>query len=683
MQSWRIFGAFLVLIVGAITSPGQSIFINELHYDDAGTDTLEGVEIAAPAGTNLSCFKILFYNGSTGFPYDSLSLSGIVPNQCNGFGTVWFPFPIGIQNGSPDGLALIFDPTLPGCGLFGPQQVIQFLSYEGVFADSSGRINGMVATTIGVQESSSTVEGNSLQLSGQGVFYNEFSWQSPGPATLGQPNNGQVFNNVACGTPPGPGLQYSLRDFQGGCITPGVPFNLTVCAEDLGGNIDVSYGGGGAIATISIATGPGVLGGVLSQPVVAGCAYFTNLTLSAVGQIHLQVSDLPPGSSLRDTLPTLGVVAACDSCPWMTGAFIDACGPTEGNNEILFFNSGSYHIPTSSNLWNVSYGAGNPPATGYSSSFTQNQDYIDSLNAWAGCNLFVDPVDSGGVPPNSDFIVLRYDPNYSYDFSAWCSQAPVYVFFSDDPDWNTTGNFKNCIDCGSGQSGTFDRFFEIDFSVLMNGAGCDFIYQYNPCSELLCLGSGDGLNFGYGGGSPTLSWNNCIPLAVLPVELTVPLTGIRGNAGVELAWETGSESGEGEFAVYRSADFGQHFSWIGTVAAHGGRGKITDYQYWDADAPSSALFYRLRKTDANGQDFWSNTAIVEAMGQFLPISAYFDAADGQIHWLGLGEGTTVRLFGTDGKEYASGMTAALSSGVYFWQAYKDGKWQTGRVMVAH
>jgi hypothetical protein len=38
--------------------------INEIHYDNVGTDAGEAVEIAGPAGTDLSGWKIVRYNGS-------------------------------------------------------------------------------------------------------------------------------------------------------------------------------------------------------------------------------------------------------------------------------------------------------------------------------------------------------------------------------------------------------------------------------------------------------------------------------------------------------------------------------------------------------------------------------------------------------------------------------------------
>ena len=37
-----------------VSDPSPSVFINEVHYDNDGTDTGEAIEIAGPAGTDLS-----------------------------------------------------------------------------------------------------------------------------------------------------------------------------------------------------------------------------------------------------------------------------------------------------------------------------------------------------------------------------------------------------------------------------------------------------------------------------------------------------------------------------------------------------------------------------------------------------------------------------------------------------
>lgn len=157
-------------------------WINEFHYDNEGTDTGEFIEIAGPAGMDLSTYSIVLYNGATGAPYNVVSLSGTIPNQSNGIGThVEYINPI--QNGSPDGIALVDSGA-----------VLQFLSYEGDFTATDGPAAGMISTDIGFSEGSSTQIEHSLQLTGTGNQYNNFSWNPPAEDSPGQLNVGQIIN---------------------------------------------------------------------------------------------------------------------------------------------------------------------------------------------------------------------------------------------------------------------------------------------------------------------------------------------------------------------------------------------------------------------------------------------------------------------------------------------------------
>jgi predicted extracellular nuclease len=165
----------------------QSVFINEIHYDNSSSDVGEAVEVAGPAGTDLSGWSIALYNGSSSQRnvYRTINLSGVIPNQDNGFGALSF-LQSGIQNGSPDGLALI-DAS---------DAVIQFLSYEGSFTAASGPADGMTSTDIGVSESGSSAIGNSLQLTGPGLTYGDFVWMGSTTSTFGSPNSGQSFGEA-------------------------------------------------------------------------------------------------------------------------------------------------------------------------------------------------------------------------------------------------------------------------------------------------------------------------------------------------------------------------------------------------------------------------------------------------------------------------------------------------------
>ncbi len=193
ISGWRFIldvsttAALFVLLAFAIAQAagggGPAVFINEIHYDNAGTDTGEFVEIAGPAGTDLSGYAIELYNGANGLRYDSDPLSGTIPNQQNGFGTVIIAYPTnGIQNGSPDGIALVNGAT-----------VIQFLSYEGSFTAVDGTAAGLTSTDVGVSENGSEPIGQSLQLQGTGMTYVDFTWGGPIARTSGVVNTGQTF----------------------------------------------------------------------------------------------------------------------------------------------------------------------------------------------------------------------------------------------------------------------------------------------------------------------------------------------------------------------------------------------------------------------------------------------------------------------------------------------------------
>lgn len=167
-------------------NPTSTVFINEILYDITGTDAGEFVEVAAPAGTNMANYSIVLYNGSGGTLYDTDALSGTTTNQQGGYGTVSISYPSnGIQNGSPDGIALVNTST---------NTLVQFLCYEGTFAATNGIANGVTCTDIGVSQSGSNAAGTSLQLQGSGTTYGDFTWNATSLAhTQDLPNTGQTF----------------------------------------------------------------------------------------------------------------------------------------------------------------------------------------------------------------------------------------------------------------------------------------------------------------------------------------------------------------------------------------------------------------------------------------------------------------------------------------------------------
>ncbi len=148
--------------------------INEIHYDNSGSDVGEFVEIRVEAGADVSGLSIELYNGSNGARYNTFTLSE-PPTGTDGTYDYYVVLTPGIQNGGPDGLALIENG-----------EVIEFLSYEGSFTATSGTASGLTSADIGVSETSSTPDGQSLQR-GEGD-----SWSGPSDETPGTENTGSA-----------------------------------------------------------------------------------------------------------------------------------------------------------------------------------------------------------------------------------------------------------------------------------------------------------------------------------------------------------------------------------------------------------------------------------------------------------------------------------------------------------
>lgn len=189
-RSWRLFrcGLLGALLAGpAAAAP----FISELHYDDIGADSGEGIEIVGEAGFDLGGWRLVLYNGATGAPYASVALTARLPDEGLGYGALAVLLPTnGLQNG-PDGVALV-DPA---------QGVVELLSYEGSFAAMSGPAAGLVSRDIGVREGPDTPEGTSLQRGGAGLQADTRVWLPRQPESFGTINEAQSLGAAWASVP--------------------------------------------------------------------------------------------------------------------------------------------------------------------------------------------------------------------------------------------------------------------------------------------------------------------------------------------------------------------------------------------------------------------------------------------------------------------------------------------------
>ena len=333
--------ALLGIILFFIPFLGTTQWINEIHYDNNGADVNECIEVAGPAGTDLSGWSIVLYNGPT--PYDTDALSGIIPDEGCGYGAISLCYPAnGIQNGGADGIVL-----------YDGSSVVQFFSYEGVINATSGVANGMTSTDIGVAEGGSTV-GSSLQLTGSGTTYSDFTWQSEGPAaSMGSLNAGQSI------TPCGSNLittgAITGGPFTVNCVTPTTD-NGTVAFTSTGtfnaGNtftVQMSDASGNFASpnNVGTLTGAGAEGvdpsGTINITIPSG-------TLSGAGYLFQVVADDPATTGSASGVFTITQTGggACLPESITTGAVtggpftVDCAVPTTDNGTVAFTTTGVY-----------------------------------------------------------------------------------------------------------------------------------------------------------------------------------------------------------------------------------------------------------------------------------------------------------------------------------------------------
>ena len=160
-------------------NPGSTIFFSELHYDNAGVDELEGVEITGPAGLDLSGWQILGYNSNGGGTYafhtiQTLAISGEsnAQNPAGAYGSVFINLTDSatfgpVQNGAGDGLALV-DPD---------GRLVEFISYEGTQTGGNGPARGVTSSDVGVSQGfGQQTTSDTIQRIGVGDRPSDFQW---------------------------------------------------------------------------------------------------------------------------------------------------------------------------------------------------------------------------------------------------------------------------------------------------------------------------------------------------------------------------------------------------------------------------------------------------------------------------------------------------------------------------
>lgn len=324
----------------------ESVFINEIHYDNDGTDAGEAIEIAGPAGTDLSSYSLVLYNGANGLAYDTRPLSGMLSNQSSGYGFQSVTFGVnGLQNGSPDGVALVRGT-----------EVIEFISYEGTFAAADGPAAGLTATDVGVFEAGTTPLGASLQRTGSGVRASDFSWIGPIPGTFGLVNTGQSFGDDSGSGGASSGGASASGGASGGGAALGAPFinefHYDNVGADTGEAVEIAGPAGTDLGQYSLVLYNG------SNSLVYRTEALSGVLSDQASGFGFSVVDLPTDGIQNGAPDGIALVRGSEVIEFLSyeGTMIAADGPAAGvtSVDVLVQETGS--TPVGASLQRVGTG---------------------------------------------------------------------------------------------------------------------------------------------------------------------------------------------------------------------------------------------------------------------------------------------------------------------------------------
>jgi len=340
----------------------------------------------------------------------------------------YYSMPIsGIQNGAPDGLALIFQGM-----------VCEFLSYEGDFVATSGAASGVMSTDIGAAQSNNTSDCNStLQLCNG-------SWIEA-PMTLGDGCAPMVctITNVTVTA-------------DGACA--GDDATYTVCADVAGGSGDYDLvDTNNANAVLSSLTGQAANGNICFTVTLAGP--------TTAGTISVDVLDNADATCISGTPATVTIPACPITSCTITNVTVTANGFCSGDDATytvcadVVAGSGAYDL--------VDIAAPNTPIasltgqadgnicftvteTGPTAGFTFDVDVVDNADPTCtsgtpatviipacpvvGADVYIseisyNPCDAVGNDTSCEYIVITNAGAAPADISGYTiSNAFTYIF---------------------------------------------------------------------------------------------------------------------------------------------------------------------------------------------------------------------------------------------------------------
>jgi endonuclease I len=558
----RLAGAAISMLC-VCSSAQADVFINEFHYDNSGTDTGERVEVIAPSGTSLAGWTVVLYNGGDGRQYATLNLSGTAANQCGGHGTVVVnATTAGIQNGDPDGLALV---DASGA-------VVQFLSYEGSFSAIDGPAAGRTSSPISTAETSTTPVGQSLQLAGSGSRAQDFSWQSPRASSFGSCNSGQTLVGGGGGGTGGGTLSNGVTR-TGLTATAGSALDFTLSVPAGASNLRFAMSGGSGDGDLFVRFGSAPTATSYDcRPFLSGNAETCTFASPAAGTWHVRISAYTSFSAVS-LLPSFDTASGGGGTGYYAGVVTSSASALRSSLHALIDDH--TRIP-------------------YTASTTDTWDVLNRAEQ--------DPLNSGRI--------LDIYKNTSY-----AKVAGGNDFYNREHTWPNSLGFP---DDGGTNSAYTDLHMLMASDIAYNAARGNKPYDNCPSG---CTEYPTAAYAGQGGGSGSYpgnsNWSNASVFQVW--------TKLKGNVAramfyMDLRYEGGSHGGTGAAEPdLRLTDTLSLVSPTGSNAAVGYMGRLSTLIQWhQQDPPDEAERLRnalIQTYQGNRNPFVDNPAWVACVYQ--------------------------------------------------------------------
>ena len=202
---------------------------------------------------------------------------------------------------------------------------------------------------------------------------------------------------------------------------------------------------------------------------------------------------------------------------------------------------------------------------------------------------------SGLTPDNRNATVDRFwrisgtgaSPNYSLNFSYAASELPAIPFNTPSSMWasayNTTTNAWLPLTAGQTSSP----------------------YQVNlPIA------------------TKNIHWALASNLSVLPLEWA-SVSAVAQGKDVSVRWSTFTEENTDFFTVYKAIG-NSSFVEIGQLPAAGNSNELRSYSLVDEDANTTSAYYKIKETDFNGDEYWSDVVYYNAQSNSQELNAWFN-----------------------------------------------------------